>query len=81
MLCLEMLIAKAAGAEANLVALFESARLVPRLGHLARFPEPKVHPAIALAKCPAAAIFRLAVSFIRHESLLGSRILIELAAE
>jgi hypothetical protein len=73
MLGLEMLVAQAAGAEAFLMALLESARLVPRLGHLARFPEPKVHPAITLAERLPAAIFRFAVFFIRHESLLGSR--------
>jgi hypothetical protein len=48
------------------VTLLESARLVARLGHLARFPEPKVHPTIAFADNLTAAIFGFAISFIRH---------------
>jgi hypothetical protein len=66
MLRLEMFFAQAAGAGAYLVALLESARLVARLGHLARFPEPKVHPTVAFADSLAAAIFGFAISFIRH---------------
>jgi hypothetical protein len=64
---LEVLFAETARPVAYLVTLLKRARLVSRLGHLARFPQPKVHPAIAFADNLAAAIFRFASSFIRHE--------------
>jgi hypothetical protein len=69
-----MLFAEAAGTEALLVTLFEGASLVARLGHLARFPKPKMHPAVTLASRLAAAIFRFAGFFVRHESLLAGRV-------
>ena len=66
MLRFEMFVAQTAGAVAYLVALLERASLVARLGHLARFPEPKMHPTITFADSLAAAIFGFAISFIRH---------------
>jgi hypothetical protein len=56
-----------------LAAFLEGAGFVARLGHLAGFPEPKMLPAVALANRLAGAILGLAISFFRHESLLGGR--------
>jgi prolipoprotein diacylglyceryltransferase len=81
---LEVFVAQAAGAVAMLAAFLEGAGFVARLGHLTGFPEPKMHPAVALAYRLACAIFRFAVSFVRHESLLGGRFptrALEFAAE
>src|SRR5208283_4136491 len=69
----EVFVAQAAGAVAMLAAFLEGAGFVTRLGHLAGFPQPKMHAAVALADRLARAIFRFAVSFVRHESLLGGR--------
>ena len=73
MLGLEVFVAQAAGAVAMLAAFLEGAGFVARLGHLTGFPEPKMLPAVAPADRFARAIFRFAVSFFRHESLLGGR--------
>src|SRR5271166_1191918 len=70
---LEVFVAQAAGAVAMLAAFLEGAGFVARLGHLAGFPEPEMHPAVALADRLARAVFRFAVSFVRHESLPGGR--------
>ena len=74
MLGLEMFVAQARGAMAMLPAFLEGAGFETRLGHLAGLPEPKMLPAITLADRLTRTIFRFAVSFSRHESLLGSRI-------
>lgn len=74
MLGLEVFVAQARGAVAMLAAFLEGAGFVARLGHLAGLPEPKMLPAITFADGLARAIFRFAISFSRHESLLGSRI-------
>jgi hypothetical protein len=58
---------------AMLAALLEGAGFEARLGHLAGFPEAEVLTAVALADRLARAIFRFAISFVRHESLLGGR--------
>jgi hypothetical protein len=70
---LEVFVAQARGAMSMLTAFLEGAGFVARLGHFAGLPEPKMLPAKTLADRLARAIFRFAVSFIRHESLLGSR--------
>jgi hypothetical protein len=71
---LEVFVAQARGAMAMLPAFLEGAGFVARLGHFAGLPEPKMLTAITFADRLARAIFRFAISFIRHESLLGSRI-------
>ena len=73
MLGFEVFVAQARGAVAMLPAFLEGAGFVARLGHLAGLPEPKMLPAITLADRLTRAIFRFAISFSRHESLLGSR--------
>jgi hypothetical protein len=70
---LEMFIAEAAGAVAMLAAFLEGAGFVARLGHLAGLPEPEMLAAVAFADRFTRAIFRFAIFFVRHESLLGSR--------
>jgi hypothetical protein len=71
---LEVLLAQAAGTVAVFTAFLEGAGFVARFGHLAGPPESIMLAAVAFADRLARAIFRFAISFVRHESLLGSRI-------
>ena len=61
-----MLLAQAA-AKPTLAALFESAGLVARLGHFARFPKPEVLPTIAFRDYLAAAFVSFAGSLVCHQ--------------
>jgi hypothetical protein len=62
---LEVLFTQAA-LETGLMAFFDRAGFVTRLGHLARFPHPIMFSAVTLANRLAIAIVRLASFCIGH---------------